>query len=567
MYHTTINLPILFCWLTMLEMTDNFMNSKNSRRHFSCVHIQPRLPIWIHQQFRMDFHICQCERMNDNRESINVNCSEQSIERFTLSKSFFAIIVNGELRLFRHSNINSIDLSSTKLTSLQQSAFSYGVNLQEIIVKNTSLKFVSKLTFQRLSLKSLKLTNNVHWKRIFSTTFTHLSYMSSLDLSGNGLTSIPSNTFAHSMNIRHLTIDKNPIELISSSAFAHLRLIENLNLNHLNLLRKMEKDSFISLTDVKFLHIDFSGKFFKKIESFTFRGLSNVRTITLSYGSIEWIDSFAFDNCFGLYFIHMNNQKIERIESDAFRLVPQLKYVDLRNNQIKTIRLLQIYQSFIYTSTLNNITMPLVQPSSSFYEIDGRNGTRIIINLEGNNNLSICQTASEAWTKHFFCEDKCQFDSERRTSKQKRTISPINHEEIKNLYQFHSHKQRRQYRHVIDERSSPRNQFGKEHNRRMYILLPHRCQMSGINKMINFNMSQHSRQPPNEKGEELEKFNDHNPLQRYNSTHAIFQCRCKNFRHQIIIPLETSSTHHHHHHRIILINYFLIYLATISLTH
>ena len=118
----------------------------------------------------------------------------------------------------------------------------------------------------------------------------------------------------------------NPIPLI------HLTNVQVLQL-YVNEITLLEKDSFVSMTELLLLHVSRCG--LRTIELGAFNGLTKLTQLSMWDNKISDILPGTFENMKSLEYLDLNRNKIENLDSAVFSGLFNLKYIRLSANKLQ----------------------------------------------------------------------------------------------------------------------------------------------------------------------------------------------------------------------------------------
>ena len=167
-----------------------------------------------------------------------------------------------------------------------------------------------------------------------------------LNLSDNQLTSVD-NINCSDPDVKVLDLSRNSIRLIGRTSFSRMTKITNLYLtgNGINLIEPYSFGVLKNLT-----HMDISDNGILGIGVDTFSGMTNLRYISLAKNNIGFITVGAFDSLIRLKTIHLSYNLISELDILSFTGAEALQYLNLRNNRIKVA-------DFKFLSTFENLEL------------------------------------------------------------------------------------------------------------------------------------------------------------------------------------------------------------------
>lgn len=182
-----------------------------------------------------------------------------------------------------------------------------------------------------------------------------LRNLEKLNLSFNKFKEISDESFRHFNHLKWLNLSNNPIEVIRRNGLKGLDNLEFFALNHTKLKRLDFNITHSRLGNLTRLEVTFSAltsinaKAFECLTNLTeldlssnrnmrvmdekaFHGLSRLKTLNLSYNSLDSISSKTFFSLISLERLYLNNNKLEVINLTVFEQLSNLIELDLSFN-------------------------------------------------------------------------------------------------------------------------------------------------------------------------------------------------------------------------------------------
>ena len=232
--------------------------------------------------------------------------------------------------------LKDLDLSSNLLSSFADGTFSTLSSLEKLDLGFNSFESIRTGYFAGLSsLKQLKMGKSYYTRlrirRIEDGSFDHMPQLESLDLSFHDLSSVTNNMFRGLSKLRSLNLAKylsrstEDLLRIESRAFADLSGLERLlipgagvnyiepglfrncrNINHLdfgdNPIKALTTNTFTGM-EKSLKYLDLNSCLISSVGSRTFRRLSQLEELDLSYNSIAILHLEIFQNMTRLSFV------------------------------------------------------------------------------------------------------------------------------------------------------------------------------------------------------------------------------------------------------------------------
>ena len=143
-----------------------------------------------------------------------------------------------------------------------------------------------------------------------------LNSITSLDLSGQGITSLNEGDFRGLSNLQTLNLSNNSLSTLSSGVFTGLTNLQTLNLSN-NSLSTLSSGVFTGLTNLQTLNL--SNNSLSTLSSGVFTGLTNLQALNLSNSSISSLPSGVFSELTNLQILNLStNSVLTTLSSNVF---------------------------------------------------------------------------------------------------------------------------------------------------------------------------------------------------------------------------------------------------------
>ncbi|XP_059160983.1 uncharacterized protein LOC131944404 isoform X2 [Physella acuta] len=226
-----------------------------------------------------------------------------------------------------------LDLSKTKIRSLNVSDLAHMPNLLELRVVGNNLTSLPKNLFKNNPfLKHLNFQGN-QFKKVPPRTFSNLKYLQHLYLDSNEITTVPVTAFQNLTRLKVLCLNANKLDRVPVEALANLRELEVLTLT-LNYIRNISDYSFRNNT--KLIELQLSNNQISFIGDFAFVGLSELKYLYIFVNNIQKIPS-SLIHLGSLQEINLEHNNISYIPDKSFLLKPNLNTLTLAHNPIRTV--------------------------------------------------------------------------------------------------------------------------------------------------------------------------------------------------------------------------------------
>lgn len=233
-------------------------------------------------------------------------------------------------------SIRVLDLSQNNIDNLSAAVFSGLNQLVELSIQRNGLNLIADRAFEGLIA------------------------LSKLDVSGNRLNSLPPELFSEAKNIREVYLQNNSInvlapgifndlmqllvldlshneltsEWINSATFKGLTRLVSLNLSY-NKITKLEASIFRDLYNVQILKLQ--ENYIESILENTFFELKNLRLLILSYNRLSTIEDYSFQGLTSLTLLSLDYNRLSHIDKSAFKNCSNLQELHLNGNKLQRV--------------------------------------------------------------------------------------------------------------------------------------------------------------------------------------------------------------------------------------
>lgn len=331
--------------------------------------------------------VCRC-----NDDLLKVSCINASLEVFPIQLNpevrhinlHENKISNIHFALNIYNNLESLDLSGNKLSTLGSSNFETQLKLKHLNLSGNEVQVLTKDSLKGLRvLTELDLSFN-RLEELSANTFRDLQSLEVLRLRGNQIVHMSEELFKPVKLLRELYLDHNQLLRIPGHA-----IVEGLNLQWLslsdNLVGSIEEADVPFLPSLRVLlcsgnliddihpgalsrltsleHLDLSDNNFTFVPTASLAKLSNLTKLQFSGNVIEIVPPVAFRGLFQLRFLHLDrlvmlrqidsrafvdNINVERVWLDdniaisniptrMFHGNPRVTHISIKNNQLVTL--------------------------------------------------------------------------------------------------------------------------------------------------------------------------------------------------------------------------------------
>lgn len=249
------------------------------------------------------------------------------------------VLNRSHLLAFGDLGLEQLDLSSSGLSEISESAFEATPSLRFIDLSNNSINTIAPGSFKFLSrsLQTLDMSNAFDGRTASSTIQEQLCHfvlpfvpsLLHLNLSRNNLASLSEDCFSKNVHLLTLNLDFNQLNSLSPNLISH------------------------SLSSL----VSFSASFNKisQILPHTFTELDDLVSIDLSYNQINRIYNQSFANLHSIIEINIKCNDINSLSPEAFFYLPRIQLVDLSFNRLTSVHL----SSFDQLGTLSTLHIDL----------------------------------------------------------------------------------------------------------------------------------------------------------------------------------------------------------------
>ncbi|KJE91778.1 hypothetical protein CAOG_002867 [Capsaspora owczarzaki ATCC 30864] len=291
-------------------------------------------------------------------------CEDQMVTTCDVSQGIPTNIPTNTLRL---------DLSGLPLTVLPLSAFATLTSLTRLTIQSSSLQLLDD-----------------------QATFTGLTNLQYLDLSGGSLTSISRGLFAPIPNLRTLKLRDNPLETLEEDLFSNIPNLMDLDLSG-TLLSQFDWNALQSVTSLTKLDysriptltsLENSPYLYNQLAELRLAECSIVEispgflqsfpllsTLSLAKNEITWFDAEHFQYTPGLTSLDLSGNNLTTVTPDLFSNIGQLSWLDLSKNRLENLDsnafepLTQLFVLFLYGNPMTTLPPGLFWDKASLASV------------------------------------------------------------------------------------------------------------------------------------------------------------------------------------------------------
>ncbi|GIY22240.1 carboxypeptidase N subunit 2 [Caerostris darwini] len=215
-------------------------------------------------------------------------------------------------KIFQHlAKLEKLDLSFNRLTSLPTEIFHSLHNLKEINLQENRITHLNDVFSQNYRIESIKLCENLI--QTCEGYFNDLGYLKYLDLRDNQLGALTKQCFSKSLFIHTLLLSKNSIRRIDKDAFTSLTELKNLTLDS-NMIRFLN-GSIRNLGELEVLKLH--NNLFEEIGDSELSHLPKLRLLNLARNHLSNVNG-AFRNLINLRHLIITQNKLTRLTRRTF---------------------------------------------------------------------------------------------------------------------------------------------------------------------------------------------------------------------------------------------------------
>ncbi|MEE6493344.1 hypothetical protein FKM82_016793 [Ascaphus truei] len=244
--------------------------------------------------------------------------------------------LSGDL-LQQYLSLETLDLSSNLLTEIKSMSFPR-MPLKYLNLSNNRIATLEAGCFDNLSssLIVLKLNRNrINMIQPKSFKLPHLQY---LELRRNRIKIVESLTFQGLDSLKSLKLQRNGIGRLMDGAFFGLDNMEQLDLSY-NQLNRLDEFAFVGLSSLEKLNL--GDNRVNHVAEGVFKGLSNLVALDLRNNAISWAiedSNEAFAGLSRLHTLILQGNKIKSITKKAFTGLDSLQHLDLSTNAVMSVQ-------------------------------------------------------------------------------------------------------------------------------------------------------------------------------------------------------------------------------------
>lgn len=181
-------------------------------------------------------------------------------------------------------------------------------------------------------LKELHLSNN-KLTNLSTNMLSGLSYLHTIDLTGNQLKELPSQVFYHAQ-LDSLSLKNNLLSRVDADWFpanSNLTWID-LSGNH---LRKVPEGLLQNLGHL--VTLDLSENKLEALPAGVLDKQIHLERLSLQNNKLRYIDQLAFQNTAALSYLFLQHNHLDKLPPSLFLRVKELRYLDLSNNHLTNL--------------------------------------------------------------------------------------------------------------------------------------------------------------------------------------------------------------------------------------
>uniref|UniRef100_A0ABD2VZI8 Ig-like domain-containing protein n=1 Tax=Trichogramma kaykai TaxID=54128 RepID=A0ABD2VZI8_9HYME len=261
--------------------------------------------------------------------------------------------------LIHYPELQSLDLSGNKLTSLHKGSF-IARKLKILNLNSNQISTIEDGSFEELSsLQELRLNKNHltvlkdylkkldklrilevnrnEIRAIEGLTFKELKGLEKLRLKRNRIETLNDGAFWPLNNLTELALDFNVLKIVPKGALFGLNQLQSLTLSH-NRISQIELQAWEMCKELT--ELDLSHNELTRVERHSFAMLYKLRKLSLDHNGVSYIAEGAFKDLYNLQELELNSNKISFVVEDAigiFLPLTQLQKLGIAHNQIKSI--------------------------------------------------------------------------------------------------------------------------------------------------------------------------------------------------------------------------------------
>lgn len=227
------------------------------------------------------------------------------------------------------------DTTSPVVVQLVVGSFSGLSSLTKLMLSGLGIRELPAGVFNDLSrLKILDLSQNELTKTA-KGTFANQRELNTLYLGNNRISSLVNVSFEGLDSLRVIDLHQNQIRSLGSElGFLALRNLTEINLANNGMLH-VYSYAFTGLQRLEKLYLE--GNSLAELTVNVFNDLVQLRELDLKRNRLKTLPVSLFSYLRSLEYLHLGGNKLERIAPDAFDGLKNLKTMDLGSNEIRTV--------------------------------------------------------------------------------------------------------------------------------------------------------------------------------------------------------------------------------------
>ncbi|XP_063931396.1 leucine-rich repeat-containing protein 15-like [Zophobas morio] len=250
-----------------------------------------------------------------------------------------------------HNKINTLACENCSLDTLDGTTFNVSKNsIHFLSLTSSKLRTIKEYAFSKFkSLRVLNLRNN-SITDLDPKSFTNLKRIAQVDLSHNNVRILINNMFEELPNLNLLNLNFNTIYYLQPDAFKGLSNLRHLSLNN-NQIEKLDGFIFKHLPNLLLLYLENNN--ILEIDSFAFANLGSLNSLYLNNNQIRFLTQYNFKPLTNLADLQLRGNSLTEIQISAFNGLTRLKHLYLGNNRLRTVK----RYGFIGLDSLRNLEL------------------------------------------------------------------------------------------------------------------------------------------------------------------------------------------------------------------
>ena len=230
--------------------------------------------------------------------------------------------------------LKDFELLSSDDFDIAENFFQHTIKLENLALSLKGVEYPDNVFDPLISLKRLKLKNNVKPKE-FRVNFNHKN-LESLELNGFKLIDLTKDSFQNTSNIRTLILKNNLITSLGADLFDNLLLLNSIVLSENN-IPFLPKHLFQKNLNLMYFKMENNKLGLGILFDHIFAGLNNLRDVDFVNSGVVVVPENMFQQSINIMRINLSNNSLKLLPDCLFKDQEQLEDLNLSHNELMDI--------------------------------------------------------------------------------------------------------------------------------------------------------------------------------------------------------------------------------------